>query len=216
VIICHRHQFVFVKTAKTAGTSVEIFLTQFCGEHDVVTPIKEEDERTRAELGFGCARNYSTELGKFWNHMSYFEARELMLRLQNIDLDQYYSFTIERHPGEKAVSLYYWANKGTRNSPYDDESFFFKRVALLKERGWQLYALNDDIAVDNVILFEDLQRGLGAVLKYLNIDCGVELPNAKAGVRRDRRSYKDILSPRVQKYIGKVFSQELKQFNYRL
>jgi hypothetical protein len=39
MIISHKHKFIFVKTGKTAGTSVEIFLSQHCGDTDVVTPI---------------------------------------------------------------------------------------------------------------------------------------------------------------------------------
>ncbi len=32
MIISHRHSFVFVKTTKTAGTSVEIALSKHCGQ----------------------------------------------------------------------------------------------------------------------------------------------------------------------------------------
>jgi len=37
VIASHRHRFVFVKTRKTAGTSLEIALSRHCGPDDVVT-----------------------------------------------------------------------------------------------------------------------------------------------------------------------------------
>jgi hypothetical protein len=36
VIVSHRHRFIFIKTTKTAGTSVEMFLRQFCGPVDLV------------------------------------------------------------------------------------------------------------------------------------------------------------------------------------
>ena len=39
MIISHKHKFIFVKTVKTAGTSIEAFLSQHCGPDDVLTPI---------------------------------------------------------------------------------------------------------------------------------------------------------------------------------
>ena len=58
MIISHKHQFIFIKTKKTAGTSIEIALSQFCGEKDIITTISEEDEQIRQELNFSSAQNY--------------------------------------------------------------------------------------------------------------------------------------------------------------
>lgn len=38
MIISHKHNFIFIKTAKTAGSSIEAYLSPFCGESDIVTP----------------------------------------------------------------------------------------------------------------------------------------------------------------------------------
>jgi hypothetical protein len=40
MIISHEHKFIFVKTRKTAGTSIEIALSKFCGPDDVICPIR--------------------------------------------------------------------------------------------------------------------------------------------------------------------------------
>ena len=36
MIISHKHKFIFIKTKKTTGTSVEIFLSNICGLDDIV------------------------------------------------------------------------------------------------------------------------------------------------------------------------------------
>lgn len=59
MLISHSHKFVFIKTEKTASTSCEIFLRQFClGESDIVTPISTADELIARQLGVTGPKNY--------------------------------------------------------------------------------------------------------------------------------------------------------------
>ena len=51
MIVSFQHEFIFVKTRKTAGTSIEMALTPFCGPDDIVTPIDPPDERSRTLAG---------------------------------------------------------------------------------------------------------------------------------------------------------------------
>ena len=45
MIVSHRHRFIFIKTRKTAGTSIEIALSAHCGPDDIMSPISKEDEK---------------------------------------------------------------------------------------------------------------------------------------------------------------------------
>jgi len=58
MVISHRYKFIFLKTNKTAGTSVEIALPKFCGSDDIITPIKLEDEENQEKLGYRGPQNY--------------------------------------------------------------------------------------------------------------------------------------------------------------
>ena len=52
MILSHRYRYLFLKTNKTAGTSIEIALSKFCGPDDIITPISPEDEAIRRRLVF--------------------------------------------------------------------------------------------------------------------------------------------------------------------
>jgi hypothetical protein len=62
LILSHRYKFIFVKTTKTAGTSIEIALSRYCGPRDIVTPISLEDEPLRGQYGVR-PRNYLGSAG---------------------------------------------------------------------------------------------------------------------------------------------------------
>ena len=51
MIASHAHRFIFLKTRKTAGTSVEIALSKACGPDDVITVTSPEDEELRTAAG---------------------------------------------------------------------------------------------------------------------------------------------------------------------
>ena len=37
MIISHKHKFIFIKTVKTAGTSIDIALSKICEPQDIIT-----------------------------------------------------------------------------------------------------------------------------------------------------------------------------------
>ena len=48
MILSHEHKFIFLRTKKTAGTSIELALSDLCGPDDIITPLTGEDEARRA------------------------------------------------------------------------------------------------------------------------------------------------------------------------
>lgn len=60
MIVSFKHNFVFVKTRKTGGTSMEIALCSHAGPDDIVTPLAARDEQVRhAHFPDSLPRNYS-------------------------------------------------------------------------------------------------------------------------------------------------------------
>lgn len=58
MILSHARKFVFIKTFKTAGSSLEIVLAEHCGPHDILTPLDPDEENMRWQRFGAGARNY--------------------------------------------------------------------------------------------------------------------------------------------------------------
>jgi len=56
MILSHRYRFIFLKTMKTAGASVEMSISRFCGLDDIITPITPSDAVIRLATGGGGRR----------------------------------------------------------------------------------------------------------------------------------------------------------------
>ncbi len=122
MIVSHRYRFIFIKTRKTAGTSVEIALSKYCGPDDIVTEIEAEDEALRRRLGYRGPQNHRKPLHRYgahdwwrlvrarrravryWNHMGFRDVRRLVpAEVWN----GYFKFCFERNPWSKALSFYH-------------------------------------------------------------------------------------------------------------
>ena len=59
MIISHKHKFIFIKTFKVSGTSMEIALSRYIGNEDILTPLNLEDEIKRYKKTGVLPQNYS-------------------------------------------------------------------------------------------------------------------------------------------------------------
>jgi hypothetical protein len=223
MILSHKYKFIFIKTNKTAGTSVEIALSKFLGDDDVITPIVEEDEQTRSDLGYRGPRNYlapareynlrsmaslvfkGKKQPRFYNHIP---AWKVKARVGEQVWNDYYKFCFERNPWDRVISHYYWLYK-SEPRPAIREYLQSSDVRKLKRRGIELYTIDGQVAVDKVCRFEDLAEELEIIRKQVGIPEELELPHAKSKFREDKRSYHDILDEEGRATIAELFRQEI-------
>jgi hypothetical protein len=230
MIISHKHKFIFMKTKKTAGTSVEIALSEFLGDDDIITPLSDNDEQTRADLGYTCARNYclpfSSYQAKDWGRLL-LQRRRLryyphtgaarIRKLIGDDIwNSYYKFSFERNPWDKVISSYYWrARVGGRRAPLSE---FIKRgrfAQMSKNGGSGVYTIKGKIAVDRVCLFENIEEEMNFIAGQLKLPGIPKLPKTKSGTRKDKRHYRDILTDDDRLRIQEAFATEIENFGYK-
>ena len=225
MIINHRYRFIFLKTVKTAGTSVEIALSKFCTPADVVTPISDEDEQLRRELGYQGPVNYRLPLRKYslrdWarlllkrRRLEFYNHAPAKFVRQHVDRDvwdTYFKFTVERNPFDKVVSQYYWDYRGEPPLPLDE---WVRRGRGSRIRAFDIYSINGEVAVDRILRYEKLREELGAIARHLGLPEPLQLPRAKGAFRKDRRPYREIMGEEARRTLAEVYARELALLDY--
>jgi len=209
MIVSHEHRFVFLKTRKTAGTSVEIALSRHCGPDDIITPIAEADESLRKDLGGKGPQNFeSTSGGKpAFSHMQAPAVR----RLVGAEVwDGYFKFAVERNPwGVVASSYRYSQRRPEWDQPFGD--FVRSRRVAKLARNQNIYRLRGEVAVDRVILFESLAGDLAELCDRIGLPA-LDLPHAKASP--DQRHYRELYAPSDVEVVREIFSDTIETFGY--
>jgi hypothetical protein len=181
MIINHKYRFIFLKTRKTAGTSIEVALSGLCDSLDVITPISPEDEEIRQEMGFTGPRNYIIPF-EFYNDIDYhrfmtqkrpklfYNHAPAMFIRENIKEEiwnSYFKFCFERNPFDKAVSRYYWGIRNLKSKP--EISSYLKSIPSHLLSDWKMYTMDGKVIVDFIGSYENLHRDFRLVLNKLCI-----------------------------------------------
>ncbi|MCG8568561.1 MAG: sulfotransferase family 2 domain-containing protein [Spirochaetes bacterium] len=226
MIISHKYKFIFIKTFKTAGTSIEVYLSQHCGEGDVFTPIIPYVAPHRArnyqgywnplpELLKSHFKNGKTIFKnfflreKYYNHIS---AKILRSRIPSKIWKSYFKFCIERNPFDRAISHYYML-KYRNNSNLSFGEYIKQGQFCIN---LPLYTENKKIIVDKIIRYENLSSELGAVFSILGIPFSGNLGiKAKSEYRDKKKSYKDLINDQQRQILETIFAEELQLHGYQ-
>lgn len=226
LIISHKYKFIFIKTKKTAGTSIEVYLSQFCGEDDVVTPIWPHVEPHRARNYQGLwnplpeiIESRGRDLKTIWKHLwrrhryvRHLPATIIRARTSREVWETYFKFCVERNPWDKTLSHYAMINDRkdgglTLDEYFDRRWFCINYPKYTDSRG--------SILVDRVLKYESLMQELSQVFGQLGIPFEGSLGvRAKSEHRTDRRPYQEVFTSRQREIIDKAFAPEIAMHGY--
>ena len=228
MIISHKHKFIFIKTRKTAGTSIEIALSRICGKDDIITPISQKDELYRQELGYQGPQNYKIPFKKYskldWyrfiryqkraNYYNHISASEIRSYIGESVWKEYYKFSFDRNPYDKVVSLYYYYGGDKRYETFDR---FIKLGDFNDLRSYELYSIRGQIILDGLFKFEEMNESIEIINKKLGLENGrIKLPTKKTKkVLREVKDYKELINENVKQLIDISMAREIKKLNYK-
>jgi hypothetical protein len=210
VLISHRKQFIYTKTAKTAGTSVESYFEKYCMPEGVWEFSHGREEFLSEEGIIGYRGNNS--IAKNWyNHMPAIEIRD---KIGHSIWHKYFKFCVVRNPFDKLVSGFFF-NKEMKKGEDLIENFrnWIKGGGAVFDR--DKYLINGEICIDYFIRYENLEDGIAYVCNLRNMPFEPEgIPKLKAGFRNREISLKEFYDEETIQIVKQRYKFEIEYFNY--
>ena len=223
MLISHKYNFIFIKTIKTAGTSIEIELSKIMGDKDTVTRVFPEEIDHKP-------RNFIINNFETYNHMSCLELKNI---IGEKIFNDYYKFTIEREPVDKCISYFSMIKKSPlfKKKVRFGKVFgsFFKSFKILVKKNenlsWDEFVVSKSFPIDykkytdrdgnlmvnKIIKYENLEVEFSNLLKKLNISFRPIKIRAKSGFRSEVK-----VSDKQKRIIYDAFNISNKYTGYKL
>lgn len=200
MLVSHTYKFIYIKTHKTASTSIQFFLTPFC--QDGIVDSKKNRHRTAASA--------LEIVGKeVW--------------------DTYTKVCAVRNPWDKMVSRYHWRkrNRGLFYSlkrilrglhPLQEERRFSFEEWILDKGPFNIdeatMYLDGNLPDYFFIRYESLREDLKRLCDQLGMRCNLEnLPNEKSGFRKST-SYREYYTQETRDIVAEGYRTEIEKFGY--
>lgn len=221
MILSHSHRFIFVKTRKTASTSLERALVPHLGPKDVWTPITLPEVKgqnyyslwppdllsakwhlARETLG----REHRLHYRYAYDHMPIGQVKR-WLPVQSFS--EYWKFAFDRNPWDFAVSFWFYLRRKARFANLEFDAFLQDYPFPMN---WDLYTEGGELAVDRVFRFEDLKAAVKQIEEKTGISIG-PLPDDKSGYR-DGQDYRNFYTPATRDLVAKRWEKTISLLGY--
>jgi len=236
MLVSHRKHFIYTKTLKTAGTSVEVYFEPYCFPEGEWIFSHDCDEYVSETGIVGCrGRKRSDET--WFNHMS---AKAIKKQLGNTLWRDYFKFCVIRNPFDKLVSAFHFYEyrfdqhqerfprarrlngqqaqflDAIRNkSPIERFRLWIEWGGGLSDR--KTYLINGKLCMDYFIRFESLQADIQEVCNRLDIPFEPEkIMQLKSGTRPEEYCLDDYYDAKTIAIVSQQYDLELKHFGYEL
>ncbi len=229
MIISHKHKFIFFKSRKTAGSSIQVSLAKHCGDDDIITGQYRDgidDNSQSAGLntyeGGEWAKKITDGIAgeKDFNHphLSVDIVKRFVQETMGKDVwDSYFKFVFIRNPFEIQVSRYFWDKRGKVKIAEDCSADGFKQWVrdknMLSHDTLHPYIMiGDKIELDYIGRFENLQHDFNFICDSLNIP-KCNLPVKKGGYR-DKLHFSKYYDEDTINLVSNFHSKDLINFGY--
>ena len=218
MIISHKYKFIFIKTRKTAGTTIEYNISNYLGNNDIITPSNQSVYLSQNYIYETKISNFLKKINlnkisnKFKSKFSeHTHAIDIKKKINKNFFDSYFKFCVEREPVDKCISYYFMRKNSSssttikQNMTWDD---FVKKKRFPVDS--KMYSYGNKLLVDKIIKYENLDNELSEILK----DRGINNFKIKKSFNNTSRGLDPEVTLDQKKIIYDSFKSSLRFIHY--
>lgn len=222
VVVSHEHKFIFLKTRKTAGTSIEMLLEGKIAPsgHEVieVRPTFVWDGGIIASRSWQKLHPEDVPLGAWREHLPSVQIKAL---LGDTIWNDYFRFTAVRNPFDRAVSFFFWFRQAqglptltdfdtARQELHD----FIEGPSHKPDRG--IVFVQGEFVPQDAIRFEHMDEDLARIGKRFGLDLrSADLPRTKDNTAKfPGRHVSEYFSPQTRKTVVTKLAWAFNRYGY--
>jgi len=218
VLVSHRKRFIYTKTVKTAGTSIEGLLGRYCVPEGSYVDGEAYPETVTPDGIIGARDHHAADAALWVNHMS---AAAIAEAVGPDNWQAYLKITSIRDPYTKILSLFFFNTRrqgiDLRAEPLETQVRGFRdtvqRVGVPVDR--DKYVIEDRVCIDRFLRFETLEADLQALCREIDVpfDPGA-LPQYKRSKDKGTFPLDAFYDRKTAKIVERAYSFEFEQFGY--
>ena len=213
MLICHRHNFLFVHIAKTAGTSVRSTLNRLRWRDPYFIP-----QFIASRISHLTGHKIACKIPR---HAKVIAAYEMLPREV---FDKLFKFAFVRNPWDLQVSSYHHLKRERPQLVGDRDFESFLRYKLDPSRPYQyhidtsielqsdyLVDLHGRVLVDFIGRFESLEADFATICQRIGV---APPPLDHKRKAKDRSGYRSYYNDETRDLVGEYFKRDIEMFGY--
>jgi len=209
MLVSHRHKFIYLKTKKTAGTSIEMALEPYARPEGAPAGWSHTQALEVTEAGIVGARGKGSRGQMWYSHMP---AKRVRKQLEKKVWQSYTKICAVRNPWDKVVSFFHMRHPKIKGREKGEIIAAFRTwVAEADNIGedLEIYTINGRAAANEIIRYENLDEDFARVCEVIGVPA-VPLSVIKGDTRgEDRIDYRDYYDDAARAVVAERFAPDI-------
>ena len=215
MIVSHKYRFIFLRTEKTASSSLTRALQSVLDENDMQASMRRPAWAKYSPIHHGALKLHFPQQFGLHTHATASQVRDVLGRKI---FDSYYKFAVERNPWDRQVSLYahreWKKGKPADHFDRDMQSFIYRNTTYVRPNNWSIYAIGREIVADRVMRYERLTEEIDALFTTLGIPLPGDMPRLRS-YTTDRPHYSTYYSAPTRDLVARWYAKEIETLDYK-